>query len=73
VEALQAEVAYFADCVARKQRPHNDGNAGIRIVSMLEAAERSLRSSGTPIELSPGTPGGAGQTPVRLVGGRRSA
>ena len=77
VEALQAEVAYFADCVARGQRPHNDGNAGVRIVTMLEAAERSLRDRGTPVELSPGAPrdGGqtsGGQTPVRLVGGQRS-
>jgi predicted dehydrogenase len=73
VEALQAEVAYFVDCIARQQRPHNDGHAGVRILSMLEAAERSLRNKGSQIELSPSPPGLPYRPPVSLVGGRKLA
>ena len=41
-EALKAELAYFVECVETGQRPFNDGQAGLRVVKMLEAAEESL-------------------------------
>lgn len=43
LEALQLETRYFLDCVARNERPFNDGQAGLRVVKILEAAERSLK------------------------------
>jgi predicted dehydrogenase len=42
-EALQLETRYFLDCVASGERPFNDGEAGLRVVRMLEAADESLR------------------------------
>src|SRR5712691_4208330 len=44
-EALQLETRYFLDCVAEGKRPFNDGRAGLRVVRMLEAAERSLTTA----------------------------
>ena len=43
-EALQQETRYFLDCVASGARPVNDGHAGLRVVRMLEAADRSLKT-----------------------------
>lgn len=43
LEALQLESRYFLDCVMNGTRPFNDGQAGLRVVKLLEAAEQSLR------------------------------
>lgn len=46
VEALKLETRYFLDCIQQGRQPHNDGEAGLRIVKLLEAADRSMRSRG---------------------------
>ena len=46
VEALHLELGYFVDCIAKDQTPFNDGQAGLRVVKMLEAASESLRRRG---------------------------
>ena len=51
IEALKTEVEYFHHCIATGERPHNDGQAGLRIVRMLEATDRSLVQEGRVIEL----------------------
>ncbi len=51
IEALQAEAAYFTDCVMNNKKPFNDGQAGLEVVKMLEAADRSLEQKGKIIEL----------------------
>ena len=51
VEALKLELNYFADCVQNGVTPFNDGQAGFRVVRMLEAAERSIRKRGELIRL----------------------
>jgi predicted dehydrogenase len=48
-EALQAEVAHFAECVERRQTPVTDGAAGLRVVRLLEAATSSLALRGTTL------------------------
>lgn len=50
-EALRTELAYFVDCVANNKHPHNDGQAGLRVVRMLEAVECSLRERGRVVRL----------------------
>ena len=50
-EALKTELSYFVDCVMNHRSPHNDGHAGLRVVRILEAADRSLRENGRGIEL----------------------
>ncbi len=45
-EALKAELEYFVECVLGGKRPFNDGQAGLRVVRMLEAADESLKRKG---------------------------
>jgi predicted dehydrogenase len=51
VEALREEAAYFADCILNNKKPFNDGVAGLSVVKMLEAADRSLEQKGKIIQL----------------------
>jgi predicted dehydrogenase len=50
-EALKVELGYFIDCVRRNQTPINDGVAGLRVVQLLEAADRSLKERGRTVTL----------------------
>jgi predicted dehydrogenase len=52
VEALQVEAQHFLDCIAHDRRPISDGQAGLRIVRILEAASRSIARQGQPVELN---------------------
>ncbi len=45
-EALAVELRYFVDCVMDGRNPSNDGEAGLRVVRLLEAAEQSLKDRG---------------------------
>jgi predicted dehydrogenase len=51
VEALTRELAYFVDCIAKDETPVNDGEAGLRVVRMLEAANESIRKRGELVYL----------------------
>jgi predicted dehydrogenase len=51
LEALHVELDYFAECITNGKSPFNDGHAGLRVVRMLEAAERSIRNRGVLIRL----------------------
>lgn len=50
-EALNAEADYFVDCVLNSKQPFNNGEAGLRVVRLLEAAERSLKKRGQIVHL----------------------
>ncbi len=50
-EALRNEISYFTECVRNNRRPFNDGEAGLRVVKMLEAADQSLRERGKVVQL----------------------
>ena len=43
LEALHVETRYFLDCIKNGTKPFNDGQAGLRVVRILEAAEQSLK------------------------------
>jgi len=51
IEALRAETAYFLKCIDENKKPFNDGVAGLRVVRILEAAEKSVRNRGEAITL----------------------
>lgn len=51
VEALRHELAYFIDCISGDHTPFNDGQAGLRVVRMLEAASESLSKKGALVYL----------------------
>lgn len=50
-EALQTEALHFIDCIENNRQPETDGPAGLRMVSMIEAAETSLRDRGRLVEI----------------------
>jgi predicted dehydrogenase len=50
-EALQTEALHFIDCIENGTRPETDGQAGLRLVKIVEAAERSLRERGQLVEI----------------------
>lgn len=45
-EALKLEMSYFVECLNQGKKPFNDGEAGLRVVRMLEAADISLKKKG---------------------------
>ncbi len=50
-EALQVEVNHFAQCLKEGKAPVTDGQAGLRVVQILEAATQSMKNRGEPVEL----------------------
>jgi predicted dehydrogenase len=51
VEALQVMVQHFAECIRENKVPLTDGEAGLRVVRILEAAQRSIKAQGGRITL----------------------
>jgi predicted dehydrogenase len=50
-EALHTDALHFIDCIENKKRPETDGQAGLRLVRTVEAAEKSLRAKGQLVEI----------------------
>ncbi len=46
-EPLKKECEHFLDCILNNKTPRSDGYSGLRVVSILEAANKSLRNTGT--------------------------
>ena len=52
-EPLKLECTHFVDCVRERRRPLTDGLDGLRVVKVLEAAQRSLKSGGAAVAIQP--------------------
>jgi len=50
-EPLQAMVRHFAECIRDGKTPLTDGEAGLRVVRILEAAQHSIKAQGGRITL----------------------
>ncbi|MBL7196537.1 MAG: Gfo/Idh/MocA family oxidoreductase [Candidatus Omnitrophica bacterium] len=50
-EALKTELEYFIRYIKSNFAAINDGHAGLRIVKMLEASDKSLKGSGKPVKI----------------------
>jgi predicted dehydrogenase len=50
-EALGVEVAHFLECITTGATPRSDGQAGLRVVRILEAATESLANHGAPVDI----------------------
>ena len=50
-EALQVEAEYFLECVENNIEPFNNGEAGLKVVRMLEATDKSLKNGGEKIKI----------------------
>jgi predicted dehydrogenase len=47
-EPLDAECRHFLECVAEGKQPLTDGPSAVRVVKVLEAAQRSMMADGVP-------------------------
>lgn len=50
-EALDRELSYFVECIHNGVEPFNNGEAGLRVVTMLEAASASMKQRGSLVYL----------------------
>lgn len=50
-EPLRVQCVEFLDCINTRRPPLTDGESGLRVLRVLDAAERSLASGGAPISL----------------------
>ena len=50
-EALRTEGLHFIRCIEQGERPITDGEAGLRVVRILEAATQSMKKQGRLVEL----------------------
>ena len=50
-EALRTMVEHFAQCIERGEKPLSAGEEGLRVVKILNAAQRSIKAQGGRITL----------------------
>ncbi len=50
-EPLRRQCLQFLECIGTRRKPLTDGESGLRVLRILDAAERSLLEQGTPISL----------------------
>lgn len=50
-EPLHYECAHFLECIRENKTPRTDGENGVRVVRVLEAAQQSLAQQGVPVPL----------------------
>lgn len=50
-EPLQIECRHFLECVRTRKQPLSDGYDGLRVVKVLDAAQRSLAANGVPVKI----------------------
>ncbi len=51
-EPLRNECAHFVECIREGKQPRTDGENGLRVVTVLEWAERSMRKRGAPVQVT---------------------
>lgn len=51
IEALHIEAEHFIECIGSGKQPLSSGQAGLRVVRILEAASRSMAQRGQPVEI----------------------
>jgi predicted dehydrogenase len=50
-EPLVEECRHFLHCIEKRERPLTDGVEGMRVLRILEAAQKSLEAGGAPVNL----------------------
>jgi len=51
-EPLHTELDHFIDCIENNEPPLSDGNDGLQVVQILEAADKSLKGENKPVLIS---------------------
>jgi len=52
-EPLKKEMHHFYECIRNGATPRSDGHSGLRVVSILEAAQASIKNKGAPAPVHP--------------------
>ncbi len=52
-EPLKNECAHFLECCDQRRKPRTDGPEGLRVLQVLQAAQRSLEADGEAVRLLP--------------------
>jgi predicted dehydrogenase len=52
-EPLRVQCRHFQECIRDGKQPQTDGHNGLRVVQVVEAAQRSLKNGGATVFLSP--------------------
>jgi predicted dehydrogenase len=50
-EALKTEALHFLECIKNDSTPITDGEAGLRVIKVLEAATKSMNNKGSMVEI----------------------
>ena len=50
-EALKGLIDHLADCILNGKKPITDGESGLRVVRILEAADKSIKKGGVKVAL----------------------
>jgi UDP-2-acetamido-3-amino-2,3-dideoxy-glucuronate N-acetyltransferase len=66
-EPLLEECRHFLDCLATGRRPLTDGQEGLRVLKVLNAAQKSLDRQGQRVGMAPPAAAGAGAKPDYYV------
>jgi predicted dehydrogenase len=53
-EPLKLECQHFIDCVKTRATPLSDAQDGLRVIRILEAAQRSMEQDGVPVRIQGG-------------------
>jgi predicted dehydrogenase len=51
-EALAVEAQHFADCVIKGEKPLTGGQAGLEVIKILTASQKSLKLRGAPVDIT---------------------
>lgn len=51
-EPLADECQHFLDCIEKREKPRSDGIEGLRVLRVLDAAQRSLEAGGAPVNMA---------------------
>ena len=68
-EPLRLECLHFVECVLERTRPLTDGNNGVQVVRVIEAAQRSLRDGGSQVRIGGGIRTGRDQGELVWING----
>ena len=50
-EPLKAECQHFLECVKERKPPRSDGKDGLRVLKVLDSAQKSLEKGGAPLKI----------------------
>ncbi len=51
-EPLKDQCLHFVECINQNKRPFTDGQAGLEVVQVMQAIDRSLAQNGAPVQVA---------------------